>query len=113
MNSDLEELEAKIKKAKGEDPATLQKKQAAKVDTESRQGVQAGLELVAAIGVSTAMGYGLDQWLETKPLFLIIFLLLGIATGFYNVYRISQNLGTAVGVKPDDSLLHEDKKDAK
>ena len=113
MNDDLNSLDEKIKKARGLDEQSLKAKTVEKEERQSREGVQAGIELVGAIAASTAIGYGLDRWLETKPLFLIIFLLLGIATGFYNVYRITQNLGTAVGVKPDDSLLQEKEKDVK
>lgn len=113
MTSDFDDLEEKIKKARGQDKQSLQKQEREKADNESRYGVQAGIELVAAIGAGAAIGYFLDNWLETKPLFIIVFLLLGIATGFYNVYRITQNLGTAVGVKPEQTPLQDDEKDAK
>jgi len=34
-----------------------------------------------------AIGYYLDKWLNTKGLFITIFILLGIAGGGYTVYR--------------------------
>ena len=46
-----------------------------------------GMQLVAATFIGLAAGYFLDQWLGTKPWMLLIFLLLGIATGFRDVYR--------------------------
>jgi ATP synthase protein I len=45
-------------------------------------------EFVAAVIVGTAIGLGIDRLAGTSPLFLIVFLLLGAAAGFWNVYRI-------------------------
>ncbi len=88
MNKDLEDLEAKIRKAKGAEEVP---------DHSNREGVQAGMELVLSILVGGAIGYGLDSFFGTKPLFMIIFFLMGTAAGFLSIYRISQNLGASVG----------------
>ncbi len=45
-------------------------------------------EFVAAVLVGTAIGWGIDQVAGTSPVFLIVFLLMGSAAGFWNVYRI-------------------------
>lgn len=45
-------------------------------------------EFVAAVLVGTGLGFGLDRLLGTSPIFLIVFLLMGAAAGFWNVYRI-------------------------
>jgi len=50
-------------------------------------------ELVAAVVVGVAMGWGLDRWLDSKPWFLILFFFLGVAAGVMNVYRITQSSG--------------------
>ena len=39
--------------------------------------------MIGAIGVMTAIGYGLDRWLGTWPWFLLGCILFGVATGFY------------------------------
>jgi F0F1-type ATP synthase assembly protein I len=39
--------------------------------------------LIGAIGVMTAVGYGLDYWLGTGPWLLVGGMLFGVATGFY------------------------------
>ena len=39
--------------------------------------------LIGAIGVMTAVGYGLDKWLGTWPWLLIGGMLFGVASGFY------------------------------
>jgi ATP synthase protein I len=46
-------------------------------------------EFVAAIVVSTLIGWQIDVWAKTGPVFLIIFLALGTAAGFWSVYRIA------------------------
>ena len=51
-----------------------------------------GMQLVVATFIGLAMGYYLDEWLGTKPWLLIIFLLLGIVTGFRDVYREAMRL---------------------
>ncbi|MEM7634964.1 MAG: AtpZ/AtpI family protein [Pseudomonadota bacterium] len=50
-------------------------------------------ELVAAVAVGVAIGWGLDKWLDSKPWFLIMFFFLGVAAGVMNVYRITQSTG--------------------
>jgi ATP synthase protein I len=46
-------------------------------------------EFVSGIIVGGIIGWLLDHWLATSPAFLIIFLMLGAAAGFWNVYRIA------------------------
>ena len=50
-------------------------------------GLRVGVELVSALAVAVAIGWGLDRWLHTLPLFLVIFVLLGGAAGLLNVWR--------------------------
>jgi ATP synthase protein I len=46
-----------------------------------------GITLVAATAIGLAIGYQLDKWLRTSPWLTILFLLLGIAAGFVNLFR--------------------------
>jgi ATP synthase protein I len=46
-------------------------------------------EFVAAVIVGALIGWGIDRVAGTTPAFLIIFLLMGAAAGFWNVYRIA------------------------
>ena len=62
-------------------------------------GLRAGAELVTSIAAGGLIGYGLDKWLETNPIFLIAMLILGVITGFVNVWRTTQNVGYQVGYK--------------
>ncbi len=52
-------------------------------------GMKVASELVANVLVGGLIGYYFDKWLGTEPAFLLIFLLLGVASGFWNVYRIA------------------------
>jgi len=60
-------------------------------------GMRAGTELVTCIAAGVLLGWGLDKALGTTPIFLIIFLLTGIGVGFYEVWRLTNNMGSAVG----------------
>ena len=47
-----------------------------------------GFEFLACILLFVAIGYGLDNWMETeKPWFLLVFSLLGCAAAIYLVVR--------------------------
>jgi len=72
-------------------------------------GAHIGIEFAGAIFVPTLIGWKLDEWLETSPAFMLILFFLGVCTGFYSIYRITNNLETSVGF----SQLHREKKDAK
>ena len=48
-----------------------------------------GISMVAATLIGLAMGYYLDRWLGTNPWLTLIFLCLGIAAGFRNVYILT------------------------
>lgn len=58
-----------------------------------------GVELVAALIVGVALGYGLDTWLGTLPLLSLLGFFFGAAAGFMNVYRVSTGRGSTVGYK--------------
>lgn len=55
-------------------------------------GFHVATELVVAILVAVAIGWFLDDWLDTKPLFLVILFFFGAAAGALNVYRRAQTL---------------------
>ncbi len=52
-------------------------------------GLRAGGELVSAVVLGAALGWGLDWLLHTKPLFIIVFFMLGAAAGLWNVIRVT------------------------
>lgn len=60
-------------------------------------GVRVGVELVAAMAVAVAIGWGLDRWLHTSPWLLGVFVLLGGAAGVANVWRLMMPRGSRNG----------------
>ena len=52
-------------------------------------GIRVMSEFVAAVCVGALLGWQLDVWFGTAPVFLILLLGLGTAAGFYNVYRMA------------------------
>ena len=51
-------------------------------------GLRVGVELVSALVVAVAIGYGLDRLFGTKPILTALFVLLGGAAGILNVWRL-------------------------
>ncbi|MBW8271407.1 AtpZ/AtpI family protein [Caldovatus aquaticus] len=51
-------------------------------------GFRVGVELVSALAVGLAIGWALDRWLGTGPWLLMLFVVLGVAAGVLNVYRV-------------------------
>ena len=46
-----------------------------------------GPQMVGSLAIGGLIGYFLDEWLGTPPLFLIIFIILGLTAGFLEIYR--------------------------
>lgn len=46
-------------------------------------------EFVASVVVGAVIGWAIDHWLGSSPVALILFIGLGTAAGFWNVYRIA------------------------
>jgi F0F1-type ATP synthase assembly protein I len=92
MNKDWEQLDRKISEAKAGESAHRKKPK-----SNERAGMQAGLEFAMCIGFGTFLGYQIDSWAGTTPIFLISLFFLGVAAGFWSVFKYSQNQGMTVG----------------
>ncbi len=79
---DLEELKKKLSQKKN-----LKEEKLSPRNTQLGIAFKIGTELVAAVFVATLIGWYLDKWLNTKPFFLIGFIILGIIAGIFNVVR--------------------------
>lgn len=53
-------------------------------------GLNAFSEFVGAVLVGGLVGWKVDEWLGTKPWLMIVLLGLGIAAGFWNIYRVAK-----------------------
>ena len=56
-----------------------------------------GTELLAGLLIGAGIGWTLDQWINTTPLFLISFFMLGGAAGIYNLWRVLTGKGLKMG----------------
>lgn len=54
--------------------------------------LRVSVELVSAIAVGCAIGWALDEWLDTRPFIMVAFLFIGGAAGILNVYRMATGL---------------------
>ena len=45
-------------------------------------------ELIAGVAVGAIIGWQIDRWSGLSPVFLIIFLMLGVAAGFWNMVKL-------------------------
>ena len=54
-------------------------------------------ELLAGLIVGAGIGLMMDNWLNTKPLFLIVFFILGGIAGIYNLWRQLNGQGLKLG----------------
>ncbi|MBH20553.1 MAG: ATPase F0F1 [Rhodobiaceae bacterium] len=80
-------LGEKIKKAKSQySPSQqIQPKSFGKV-------MKVVVEIVAAMAVGLGIGILIDNYFETRPIFIIVFFLLGSAAGILNVFRVAKSL---------------------
>jgi ATP synthase protein I len=62
-------------------------------------GLRVVSELVAGVIVGALLGWQFDKWLGTAPFALIGMLILGTASGFWNVYRLAARPSSP---RPDD-----------
>lgn len=68
-------------------------------------GFRVAVELVSALVVACAIGWGLDRLFGTRPIFLILFVPLGGAAGILNVWRVFAPRPDKPGrTKPDGRL---------
>ena len=86
--ADFERRLASARTRQGLDPAP----KAQRDDAGTGQGIGLALrlaaELVAGLVAGLAIGWGLDRWLQTRPIFIVVFVILGFAAGIINVMRI-------------------------
>jgi ATP synthase protein I len=66
-------------------------------------------ELVVAIGFCAGLGWLLDRWLHTTPVFIVIMFVLGAAAGIRNVMRAAAELNAEAAKHPAPPVRDDDK----
>ena len=66
-------------------------------------GLRAGSEFVSAVIVGLGIGWVIDRGLGTNPAFLIVFFLVGVAAGVWNVIRLTSP--KAAPIQPQFALV--------
>ena len=109
--TDLEDLERRLEQARTEgksetsDPALKGKSEA----TGFGMAMRVGTEMVSALIIGVGAGLLLDNWLDTKPWFLVVFFFLGAGAGVLNVYRVASGMGSGIGYRQEDGEKSPDK----
>ncbi len=110
----LEDLGAKLGALRAEKDLEAQKRKA-KDEAARKGGLGAAWkmssELVGAVIVGSAIGYGLDYAFGTSPVMLIIFVLMGCAAGILNVFRAAGVFSYGPGHRPGTQKSDTDPKD--
>lgn len=97
--SPLEDIEARLRAARGaEEEAKRVGPDRSASSTGLGLGFRVSIEFVAGVAIGVGIGYGLDRWLGTAPIMMVVFLLLGGAAGVLNAYRAAKGLDESVGL---------------
>ncbi len=96
----LDKLQAKIDKIKGYQPTDSKDSSGADMS----QAVRLIIDLMAGVIMGVGVGYFVDKWLETTPLFMIAGLFFGMVAGVKNMLRSAELI---------DKKLSEQEKDDK
>ena len=87
----LQTLRSEVKQESGEGPGSGGVPQ-----TATGWVLRLSVELAAGFLVGGVIGWGLDYWLGTSPLMLIVFFLLGATAGIYTVIRSAMQLNREI-----------------
>ena len=113
----LEELDARLKKARGE----VSGGDRSRTDADTQSGLSGigamfriGIEMVSAVGVGVGIGWLLDRWLGTAPWLMVVFFFLGAAAGILGVYRATGRIayGPSAVSRDADGVVPRDAGDA-
>ena len=93
----LADLEARIAAAKA---AQAPKPRADEHYSQAQLAWRMVIELVAGLGIGFGIGYGLDVLFGTLPVFMVLFVMLGLAAGVKTMLRSAKEI-------QDRKLAHE------
>lgn len=87
--ADMAAIEARIAAAKGlQEPEP----RADEHYSQAQMAWRMVIELVAGLGIGFGIGYGLDLVFGTLPIFMVLFVMLGLAAGVKTMLRSAQEM---------------------
>jgi len=91
LRARLDRLSGELKSRAAPSPAPEPRREAKPDGAGSAMslGLRAGSEFVSSVIVGLGIGWVLDRGLGTNPAFLIVFFLIGVAAGVWNVIRLT------------------------
>jgi ATP synthase protein I len=84
----LKEITTRLEIAKKK----IHKNNAGTNDAYLGKALKISTEFVAAIVVGTTIGFLLDNWFDTKPLLIICFFFMGVASGILTVFKSAKKM---------------------
>lgn len=94
----FKDIDEKIVKLSQDSGIELEHEKQARIEREAEKvdvmkgGISAGFEFAAAIVICMLIGIWMDRQFDMAPLWMLIWMFMGIAVAFYNLYRASQKL---------------------
>ena len=70
-------------------------------------GMRMAAELVGAVIVGGAIGWGLDKWLGSTPWLFLLFFVLGFAAGVLNVVRAYERMQKEIMARTGGRIGHK------
>lgn len=77
---------------RAEATGSIPRKSTAEPNTALGSALKLSTEFLAALLVGGGMGWVLDRAFETEPALMLVFLVLGIAAGFFGVFRAARRM---------------------
>ena len=105
----MQQLEAKIEAAKARQAP---KPRADEHYSQAHLAWRMVIELVAGLGIGFGIGYGLDVLFGTLPIFMVLFVMLGLAAGVKTMLRSAQEIqDKKMAEEAENETLHPSGKD--
>jgi len=98
----LQALEERLARARGAEP----KSQAEEHYSQASLAWRMVIELVAGLMIGFGIGYGIDRLFGTMPIFLVIFVFLGLAAGIKTMLRSAQEIQRKREAAPEQAPSH-------